>query len=155
MNYDHCIIKKYYAENFKYLITTYLFIYISHSLFPHISAAPITLCRQCPGYVDATSSLGSSDFSCSTSTNHVLCLCCLQPMPDRRTDPDLSIPPQKCMLHHVLVMWLKFRHFAGDVCSKAYCHMYWRCRKYGCRGCLNLFKGMLIMSSGLHHLNKI
>ena len=33
--------------------------------------------------------------------------------------------------------------------------MYWGCRKYGCRGCLNLFKGMFIMSSGLHHLGKI
>ncbi len=31
--------------------------------------------------------------------------------------------------------------FPGDICSQAYCHMYWGCRKSGCRGCLNLFKG--------------
>jgi len=30
----------------------------------------------------------------------------------------------------------------GDICGQAFCHMYWGCRKVGCRGCLNLFKDM-------------
>ena len=25
-------------------------------------------------------------------------MCCLQPMPDRRLDPDVTIPPQKCII---------------------------------------------------------
>ena len=62
--------------------------------------APFMLCRQCPSYVPSTSSTPSHPtpppFVCTTSTIHVLCLCCLQPMPDRRSDTDISIPPQKC-----------------------------------------------------------
>ena len=30
---------------------------------------------------------------------------------------------------------------SGNVCGQFYCHLYWGCRKIGCKGCLNKFKG--------------
>ena len=61
-------------------------------------------------------------------------------MPDWGSDSDITIPPQKCMYDHIVHFLF---HFVVDVCSKAYCHMYWGCRKLGCRGCLDLFKGIV------------
>ena len=60
--------------------------------------APASLCRQCPSYIGTppTTSRVPPSFTCSPSTNHVLCLCCMRPMPDRRRDSDVTIPPQKC-----------------------------------------------------------
>ncbi len=70
------------------------------SLTLSATPAPFTLCRQCPSYTPPTHTTPSHPtpppFTCTTTTNHVLCLCCLQPMPDRRNDSDMSIPPQKC-----------------------------------------------------------
>ena len=108
-----------------------------------------TLCRQCPGYSSSTPSTPSPPtpppFTCTTSTTHVLCLCCLQPMPDRRSETDLSIPPQKCESLYTVYCFLTDPCIAppptGDICGQAYCHMYWGCSRPGCRGCLNLFKG--------------
>ena len=119
----------------------YYYYYYSLLLF---SFVPPVRCRQCPGYIVVSStSTPSSTFTCTPTTNHVICLCCLLPMPDRRSDSDLSVPPQKCTLYynqrlHILIV-------LGDICSKAFCHMYWGCQKLGCRGCLNLFKGIVIM----------
>ena len=33
---------------------------------------------------------------------------------------------------------------SGEICSKHYCHLLFGCRKAGCLGCLNKFKGTLI-----------
>ncbi|XP_019854831.1 PREDICTED: E3 ubiquitin-protein ligase CHFR-like [Amphimedon queenslandica] len=93
---------------------------------------PPTKCRQCPSYAGPSHAVSTrSSFTCSPSTNHVLCMCCMLPMPDRRSESDLSIPPQKC-----------------DICSKSFCHMYWGC---GCTagGCLNQFKDVTYDESTL------
>ncbi|CAL1535415.1 unnamed protein product [Lymnaea stagnalis] len=63
------------------------------------------------------------NFTCAPNGNHVLCLCCMQPMPDRRKNN--QIPPQQC-----------------GICYRAYCHAYWGCRKLECNGCLGKFKDM-------------
>ncbi|XP_052270355.1 E3 ubiquitin-protein ligase CHFR-like isoform X2 [Dreissena polymorpha] len=65
---------------------------------------------------------------CPINQNHVLCQCCLQPMPDFRVHwPHLGVEkrPQQCAM-----------------CYRAYCHAYWGCRKQDCLGCLNVFRDM-------------
>ncbi|XP_033748053.1 E3 ubiquitin-protein ligase CHFR-like isoform X2 [Pecten maximus] len=65
-------------------------------------------------------------YRCAMTQTHMMCQCCLQPMPDRRaeynTDP-LSVPPQQCRL-----------------CYRSYCHAYWGCKKVDCNGCIGIFK---------------
>ncbi|CAG2197656.1 CHFR [Mytilus edulis] len=66
-------------------------------------------------------------YICPLVQNHVLCQCCLQPMPDRRAqaiNPANNIPPQQC-----------------QICYRAYCHAYWGCTKNECTGCIGKFKG--------------
>lgn len=54
-------------------------------------------CRQCPGSDRPTSHPPPPPFTCSPSTNHILCQCCMHAMPDRRMEEtDVTIPPQKC-----------------------------------------------------------
>ncbi|KAL4223431.1 hypothetical protein ACF0H5_016902 [Mactra antiquata] len=68
------------------------------------------------------------DYVCAPNQNHVLCQCCLQPMPDHRIVSILNArdkKPQQC-----------------GVCYRAYCHAYWGCKKADCLGCLNRFKEM-------------
>jgi E3 ubiquitin-protein ligase CHFR len=101
------------------------------------SRAPPFTCRQCPGFIGVhhhSSHPPPPPFTCSLSTNHVLCMCCLQPMPDRRLETDVTIPPQTC-----------------ELCGKAFCHMYWGCSKPGCSGCLGIFRGKPVWGSGLLH----
>ncbi|XP_056602745.1 E3 ubiquitin-protein ligase CHFR isoform X2 [Triplophysa dalaica] len=107
---------------------------------------PYMTCRQCSGYRKELSSVlwicepseepaklpgdgpsTSSDtttapqeFRCPPQGSHLICTCCLQPMPDRRSEylpPQIS--PQHCM-----------------VCQKPFCHVYWGCQRIGCQGCL-------------------
>ncbi|XP_066018699.1 E3 ubiquitin-protein ligase CHFR isoform X4 [Pocillopora verrucosa] len=97
-----------------------------------------TNCRLCPGYISpttltamaSTASEGAStsvtppDYTCTPDQIHILCQCCLQPMPHRWPDSmTASIPAQKC-----------------SVCQKAFCHLLWGCHGSGCLGCLNKFK---------------
>lgn len=117
-----------------------------------VGRAPPPVCRQCPQYnlghdVQAMTSAahiasipaGDPDgkkmpvapfYACVMGrNNHVLCLCCLQPMPDRRKEfnyrPDCSIPPQQCAL-----------------CYRSFCHAYWGCYRVTCNGCLGKLKDM-------------
>ena len=59
---------------------------------------PPTRCRQCPGYSEPF--IGSAHpspptYTCPLGGNHILCTCCVQPMPDRRSE--VACPrPQKC-----------------------------------------------------------
>ncbi|KAH9503915.1 hypothetical protein Btru_064136 [Bulinus truncatus] len=101
------------------------------------AAEPV--CRQCPNYVDnltlqtaGSSSTADPDaktfptppgYICPPGGNHVLCLCCMLPMPERRNNT--QIPPQSC-----------------GICYRAFCHAYWGCRKADCNGCLGRFKDM-------------
>ena len=109
--------------------------------FPTLSAAhPIPLstslfslpciftkCRQCPGFVTIGTTLSPTTptpYTCPlTAPIHLLCMCCCQPMPDRSSCTDPSVPPQHC-----------------DVCKSAFCNMYWGCLGINCKGCLNEFR---------------
>lgn len=61
-------------------------------------------------------------YVCVVNQNHILCQCCLQPMPDRRTLPETR---QQCSL-----------------CLRSFCHAYWGCKKAECLGCIGRFKDM-------------
>uniref|UniRef100_A0AAY4C130 E3 ubiquitin-protein ligase CHFR n=1 Tax=Denticeps clupeoides TaxID=299321 RepID=A0AAY4C130_9TELE len=102
-------------------------------------------CRQCPGYRKDMSqalwisnphpdegvakplgegpSTSSSDFQCPPHGSHIICTCCLQPMPDRRSElTGQQLSSQQCM-----------------VCQRPFCHLYWGCQRLGCQGCLARF----------------
>uniref|UniRef100_A0A671S5N4 E3 ubiquitin-protein ligase CHFR n=1 Tax=Sinocyclocheilus anshuiensis TaxID=1608454 RepID=A0A671S5N4_9TELE len=112
---------------------------------------PYMMCRQCPGYrkelssalwiceaaqsegpakvpgdgpsTSSDTSTAPQEFRCPPQGSHLICSCCLQPMPSRRFEhlpPQMS--PQHCM-----------------VCQKPYCHVYWGCQRIGCHGCLARF----------------
>ncbi|KAG8455965.1 hypothetical protein GDO86_001960 [Hymenochirus boettgeri] len=112
---------------------------------------PYTVCRQCPGYArhsmqpppytppsdtETSGTLGDTpstsanfptatqEYVCSFNGSHVICTCCFQPMPDRRAEREHNshVPPQQC-----------------SVCLEPFCHMYWRCNRLGCFGCLAPF----------------
>ncbi|XP_074641181.1 E3 ubiquitin-protein ligase CHFR-like isoform X2 [Tubulanus polymorphus] len=60
------------------------------------------------------------NYVCNLNQNHILCTCCLLPMPDRRHEQ--SIPAQNCA-----------------ICFRAFCHAYWGCQKSDCLGCIAKF----------------
>lgn len=65
---------------------------------------------------------------CVQQQNHVLCQCCLSPMPDMRAmyaRGEPRVPPQSC-----------------SNCFRNYCHAYWGCLKKDCNGCLTKLKDM-------------
>ncbi|XP_060740371.1 E3 ubiquitin-protein ligase CHFR [Tachysurus vachellii] len=108
---------------------------------------PYMMCRQCPGYKvnltiapwghyptsllnpdgPSTSSGIRTDtqkFTCPSPSSHLICTCCLQPMPDRRAEHiGTNTSPQHCL-----------------VCQRPFCHLYWGC--VGCRGCLAQFSDL-------------
>uniref|UniRef100_A0A8C1GIS3 E3 ubiquitin-protein ligase CHFR n=1 Tax=Cyprinus carpio TaxID=7962 RepID=A0A8C1GIS3_CYPCA len=111
---------------------------------------PYMMCRQCPGYHELSSvlsicepaqpegpakvpgdgastssdtSTAAQEFRCAPQGSHLICSCCLQPMPDRRYE---HLPPQVSPQHCL-------------VCQKAYCHVYWGCPRIDCHGCLAPF----------------
>ncbi|KAG9487553.1 hypothetical protein GDO78_007413 [Eleutherodactylus coqui] len=112
---------------------------------------PYTVCRQCPGYgrhiiqphpyplpieTEAVRTLGDApstsanfpaaaqEYVCSSQGSHVICTCCFQPMPDRRSEREQNphVAPQQC-----------------TVCLQSFCHMYWGCTGMSCLGCLAPF----------------
>ncbi|KAJ8380199.1 hypothetical protein SKAU_G00009770 [Synaphobranchus kaupii] len=112
---------------------------------------PFVMCRQCPGYrkdpslapcvsapapaegavkptweVPSTSSNAPAalqEYTCSPQGGHVICTCCLQPMPDRRGE----------------LIGQQFSAQQCTVCQRPFCHMYWGCQRIGCQGCLARF----------------
>ncbi|XP_056143290.1 E3 ubiquitin-protein ligase CHFR isoform X2 [Lampris incognitus] len=63
------------------------------------------------------------EYSCPPHGRHIICSCCLQPMPDRRIEFNCQLAtPQQC-----------------TVCQRPFCHMYWGCQRIGCEGCLAPF----------------
>ncbi|KAI1901068.1 hypothetical protein AGOR_G00056330 [Albula goreensis] len=112
---------------------------------------PFVMCRQCPGYrkdpiqvacmsaaaqeeaamkppgeVPSTSSnipAAVQEYTCSPQGSHVICTCCLQPMPDRRGE----------------LIGQQFSAQQCTVCQRPFCHMYWGCQRVGCQGCLARF----------------
>ncbi|XP_058230983.1 E3 ubiquitin-protein ligase CHFR isoform X2 [Hemibagrus wyckioides] len=112
---------------------------------------PYMTCRQCPGYkkdfspapwiCGSTGDTGptpgdgpstSSDtctaqeFTCPSHGSHLICTCCLQPMPDRRAEHvGTNSSPQHCL-----------------VCQRPFCHLYWGCQRIGCQGCLARFRDL-------------
>uniref|UniRef100_A0A3Q4BI57 RING-type domain-containing protein n=1 Tax=Mola mola TaxID=94237 RepID=A0A3Q4BI57_MOLML len=119
---------------------------------------PLVMCRQCPGYrtevtppsippppkpaveegsakptgeQPSTSSdicSAPQEYRCSPQGCHLICTCCLQPMPDRRAELNSQqVIAQQCVL-----------------CQRPFCHMYWGCQRIGCQGCLARFSGMYL-----------
>ncbi|XP_017306906.1 E3 ubiquitin-protein ligase CHFR [Ictalurus punctatus] len=113
---------------------------------------PYMTCRQCPGYKKdfspapwicgsagetgptpgdgpSTSSdtcAETQEFTCPPHGSHLICTCCLQPMPDRRAEHVGTNPsPQHCL-----------------VCQRPFCHLYWGCQRIGCQGCLARFSDL-------------
>uniref|UniRef100_A0A3B4T9X7 E3 ubiquitin-protein ligase CHFR n=1 Tax=Seriola dumerili TaxID=41447 RepID=A0A3B4T9X7_SERDU len=114
---------------------------------------PLVMCRQCPGYrrevtpppvpapPKAATEEGSAkptgeqpstssdvpsapqEYRCPPQGCHLICTCCLQPMPDRRAEHNSQqVNAQQCVL-----------------CQRPFCHMYWGCQRIGCQGCLAQF----------------
>uniref|UniRef100_A0A674EYM5 E3 ubiquitin-protein ligase CHFR n=1 Tax=Salmo trutta TaxID=8032 RepID=A0A674EYM5_SALTR len=107
---------------------------------------PVVMCRQCPGYRKEVSQVlwysvafrtltqrtclavscppaAPQDYTCPPLGSHVICTCCLQPMPDRRAELiGQQLSAQQCV-----------------ACLRPFCHMYWGCQRIGCQGCLARF----------------
>jgi E3 ubiquitin-protein ligase CHFR len=91
-----------------------------------------TICRQCPGAQETdliepqpqarVQQQQYPNFHCPRDQNHILCQCCFRPMPDRSNHlaNRTLLTPQSCY-----------------ACHSSFCHLYWGCRRVGCRGCLN------------------
>lgn len=63
------------------------------------------------------------EYRCSPQGCHLICTCCLQPMPDRQAElNNQQVIAQQCVL-----------------CQRPFCHMYWGCQRIGCQGCLVRF----------------
>ncbi|XP_071338227.1 E3 ubiquitin-protein ligase CHFR [Trachinotus anak] len=63
------------------------------------------------------------EYHCPPQGCHLICTCCLQPMPDRRAELNSQqVTAQQCVL-----------------CQRPFCHMYWGCQRIGCQGCLARF----------------
>ncbi|KAJ4942078.1 hypothetical protein JOQ06_012095 [Pogonophryne albipinna] len=63
------------------------------------------------------------EYRCPPFGCHLICTCCLQPMPDRRAELNNEQRlAQQCVL-----------------CQRPFCHMYWGCQRIGCHGCLARF----------------
>ncbi|KAK5608606.1 hypothetical protein CRENBAI_023240 [Crenichthys baileyi] len=69
-------------------------------------------------------SADAPQYCCPPQGCHLICTCCLQPMPDRRAELNnqQQVIAQQCML-----------------CQRPFCHMYWGCQRIGCHGCLARF----------------
>ncbi|CAF4991466.1 unnamed protein product, partial [Rotaria sp. Silwood1] len=80
--------------------------------------APISnvqlICRQCPTYsLDRTMNIISTEFQCCPSQTHILCQCCIQPMPDRQDDPNI--------------------HQSCEICHQYFCNIYFQqCSRKNC-----------------------
>uniref|UniRef100_A0A914WIL8 E3 ubiquitin-protein ligase CHFR cysteine rich domain-containing protein n=1 Tax=Plectus sambesii TaxID=2011161 RepID=A0A914WIL8_9BILA len=98
------------------------------------------LCRSCPGYgaqanaryrgANVAQLASGEQYRCKPNQNHVLCQCCLEPIPDRRGDPNAHLVV-KC-----------------HICSRTFCDQYWAAGCDGlragprCSSCFSKFKDM-------------
>jgi hypothetical protein len=82
------------------------------------------VCRQCPQNKWMNAGMKGPDYTCTPVQNHLLCQCCLEAFPDRNAEIAANplLPKQNC-----------------SMCFKAFCDLYWGCRKGGCKGCLTKF----------------
>nr|XP_020445995.1 E3 ubiquitin-protein ligase CHFR isoform X2 [Monopterus albus] len=72
---------------------------------------------------DIPSAVSAQEYHCPPRGNHLICLCCMQPMPDRRAEQNSQqVAAQQCVL-----------------CERPFCHMYWGCQGIRCQGCLARF----------------
>ncbi|KAM9744301.1 E3 ubiquitin-protein ligase CHFR isoform 1-T1 [Menidia menidia] len=68
-------------------------------------------------------SAAPEEYCCPPQGRHLICSCCLMPMPDRRSElGNQQVNAQQCAL-----------------CQQPFCHMYWGCQGIGCQGCLAPF----------------
>ncbi|XP_034026974.1 E3 ubiquitin-protein ligase CHFR-like isoform X2 [Thalassophryne amazonica] len=97
------------------------------SPFPPVPTPSTQECSAKPtGEEPSTSSNHPSAFQeyhCPPQAYHLICTCCLQPMPDRQAELNSrQVIAQQCAL-----------------CQRPFCHMYWGCQRIGCQGCLAPF----------------
>uniref|UniRef100_A0A4W5K3U1 E3 ubiquitin-protein ligase CHFR n=1 Tax=Hucho hucho TaxID=62062 RepID=A0A4W5K3U1_9TELE len=83
---------------------------------PGAGASTLSTCSDVP-------TTAPQDYTCPPLGSHVICTCCLQPMPDRRAELiGQQLSAQQCV-----------------ACLRPFCHMYWGCQRIGCQGCLARF----------------
>ncbi|CAF0730249.1 unnamed protein product [Didymodactylos carnosus] len=94
---------------------------VGHPVFPpymmHQAPPAQFRCRQCAPNILQGPTAATATFQCAPGQNHILCQCCIQPMPDRRGEQNIH---QQC-----------------TICHQSYCNMYWKCNRANCHGCLN------------------
>lgn len=104
-----------------------------HPVVPLPVANVRFVCRQCPQGIFAAATTAGVNFQCPADQNHILCQCCLQPMPDRRDEADIH---QHC-----------------EICRQFFCNIYFqKCQRLGCLGCLNHLRDL---SFAPHHLTNL
>ncbi|XP_055017869.1 E3 ubiquitin-protein ligase CHFR isoform X2 [Boleophthalmus pectinirostris] len=91
-------------------------------------------CEQPSTSADASSDpVASQQYSCPPYASHLICTCCLQPMPDRQnTQNQQKLFAQQC-----------------SICLRYFCHMYWGCPRVGCQGCLARFSDLNLTDKSL------
>lgn len=79
-------------------------------------------------------------FQCAANQNHILCQCCIQPMPDRRDEANIH---QHCSSLILVIIRNDFHPSPlGEICHQFFCHIYFQpCQRMGCLGCLNRLRG--------------
>ncbi|CAF2951042.1 unnamed protein product [Rotaria sp. Silwood2] len=90
-----------------------------------VLTAPVSnvrlICRQCPTREfgrTTNMNIVSTGFQCCPNQNHILCQCCIQPMPDRQDEPNI--------------------HQSCEICHQYFCNIYFQqCQRQDCLGCLN------------------
>ena len=98
------------------------------------------ICRQCPQNKIINPQIKDArypDYTCTLAQNHLLCQCCLESMPDRGTEiaNNPQLPKQIC-----------------SVCFRAFCNLYWGCKKGDCKKCLAKYQDHLFDATYLNNL---
>lgn len=75
------------------------------------------------------------EYLCQPGQRHIICQCCVQPMPDRQAELNV---------HQSCASFIYSRFFCltckslGEICRQHFCSTYFRqCQRADCRGCLN------------------
>lgn len=148
---------------------TVFYLQASCCCFDHVTCCVLTSLITVLGR-DAKTMPVAPPFSCKADQIHILCSCCLQPIPDRRrmtSSPEVELPEIECniitsplhrklnivskyfdllcslCLYHWFALTTALLFFSGALCHRAFCHLYWGCRKAECLGCLAKFRGMI------------
>ncbi|UJR31767.1 hypothetical protein I4U23_019245 [Adineta vaga] len=94
------------------------------------------VCRQCPptGFARRSdASIIPTGYQCRPGQKHIICQCCVQPMPDRLAELNI--------------------HQSCEICHQHFCNIYFQqCQRQGCLGCLNHLRNF---NFGARHLTNL